>query len=80
MKIHIQYFAIFRQQRGLSQEDKEISKNTSAKTLYNDLAKKNGFKLSVDSIRVAINDHFTSINEILRDGDHIVFIPPVSGG
>ena len=78
-KIHIQYFALLREKRGVSQE----TYSTSAKRvqdLYLELQKKFKFKLTSDLLRVAINDEFAPWNTELKPGDRVVFIPPVSGG
>ena len=77
--IHIQYYALLREERGLSQE----AYSTNAKTvqeLYLELQKKFKFKLTPDLLRVAINDEFAHWNTALKSDDHVVFIPPVSGG
>lgn len=78
-KIHVQYFAILREQRGVSAEEL----NTSAATpgaLYDELRARHGFSLPRERIRAAVNDAFTDSSAPLRDGDRVVFIPPVAGG
>ena len=32
------------------------------------------------AVRVAVNDEFADWNQTLREGDELVFIPPVAGG
>ncbi|MED0672854.1 MoaD/ThiS family protein [Aneurinibacillus aneurinilyticus] len=34
----------------------------------------------IPSAMVAINQEFANIEEMLRDGDEVAFLPPVSGG
>lgn len=34
----------------------------------------------LDTVMTAINEEFASDDEVIRDGDTIAFIPPVSGG
>ncbi|MDN3017724.1 molybdopterin converting factor subunit 1 [Paenibacillus sp. BSR1-1] len=34
----------------------------------------------MDTVMTAINEEFASNDEVIRDGDEIAFIPPVSGG
>jgi sulfur-carrier protein len=78
-KVHVQYFAILREQRGKT--DEEIA--TSAATpgaLYDELRARHGFSLPRERIRAALNDTFVDSDATLRDGDRIVFIPPVAGG
>lgn len=34
----------------------------------------------MDTVMTAINEEFSTNDEVIRDGDVIAFIPPVSGG
>ena len=79
MKIHIQYFALLKDQSGTSDETLETSVDTPS-TLYSELKEKYQFTLGQDSLKVAINDEFSDWTTPLTDGDSIVFIPPVAGG
>jgi molybdopterin synthase sulfur carrier subunit len=36
--------------------------------------------IAESTIRVAVNEEFVSEAHVLRDGDEVAFIPPVSGG
>ncbi len=77
--IQIRYYAILREQRGLSDE----SIATSAKNLrelYGELQGKFNFTLGVDLIRPVVNNTFTDWDFEFKSGDEIVFIPPVAGG
>jgi molybdopterin converting factor subunit 1 len=78
-KIHVQYFAILREQRGVASEDLATSAATPA-ALYAELRARHGFSLPVERIRAAVNDAFVDATTPLRDGDRVVFIPPVAGG
>ena len=75
----IQYFAILREQRGLSQEKLTTSAATPSE-LYEELRARHSFTLPTDRIRAAVNDAFVDSSAPLHDGDRIVFIPPVAGG
>lgn len=77
--IHIQYFALMREERGLSKESYDTDAN-SAKELFDELKQKYNFSLGADRLRVSINDQFENWNYALRENDSIVFIPPVAGG
>ncbi len=77
--VHVQYFAILRENRGLSSE----SITTLAETpleLYQELKSKYDFHLSRDRMKVAINDEFRDWTVKLHSEDTVVFIPPVAGG
>lgn len=77
--LHIQYFAILREQRGVAQETLQTAAPTPA-SLYDELRTRHGFTLPVERIRAAVNDAFVSATHALREGDRVVFIPPVAGG
>lgn len=77
--IHVQYFAILREQRGLSTEKLTTSAATPA-ALYEELRGRHPFTLPADRIRAAVNDSFVDSATPLREGDRVVFIPPVAGG
>ncbi|HEY9773552.1 MAG TPA: MoaD/ThiS family protein [Planktothrix sp.] len=78
-KVSIQYFAMLREQRGISDESLVTSAAT-ARDLYDQLRTRHGFTLSADRLGVAINDEFAAWDRRLEDSDRIVFIPPVAGG
>jgi molybdopterin synthase sulfur carrier subunit len=77
--ITVQYFAILREQRGLAQEKLSTSATTPA-ALYEELRVRHGFTLPTDRVRAAVNDEFVTATAALREGDRVVFIPPVAGG
>lgn len=77
--IHIEYYAILREQRGLRAEDVETSANTAIQ-LYSELQKKHNLRLPTNILKVAINEEFSGWNTEIRSGDTVVFIPPVAGG
>lgn len=77
--VSVQYFAILREQRGLSHESLTTAATTPA-ALYDELRAKHGFTLPGDRVRAAVNDAFVDADAPLRDGDRVVFIPPVAGG
>ncbi|HEY1108232.1 MAG TPA: MoaD/ThiS family protein [Opitutaceae bacterium] len=77
--ITVQYFAILREQRGLGQETLVTAAATPA-ALYEELRARHPFTLPGDRIRAAVNDAFVDSASPLREGDRVVFIPPVAGG
>jgi len=77
--VHVQYFAILREQRGLSEEKLATAAATPA-ALYEELRGRYGFSLPGDRVRAAVNDAFVAGDAVLREGDRVVFIPPVAGG
>lgn len=77
--ITVQYFAILREQRGVSEESLDTRAQTPA-GLYGELSARHGFSMPLASLRVAINDEFASMDQALEDGDSVAFIAPVAGG
>lgn len=79
MTVSIRYFALLREQRGLSEEKLETAATTPA-ALYEELRARYGFTLPADRIRAAVNGEFVAADVPLQSGAEIVFIPPVAGG
>ena len=79
MKIKVFYYAILRDERGLGEETLETSVLTP-KALYEELQKRYRFSLPVELVKVAVNNHFVDMNTAFKEGDSVVFIPPVAGG
>jgi len=77
--VSIQYFALLREQRGLTHE-KLLTGATTPAALYEELSARYSFSLSTDRVRAAVNDEFVAPTHLLLDGDRVVFIPPVAGG
>ena len=77
--IHVQYFALLREERGLSQEA-IATRCENARELYLELKQKFGFRLDAKFLRVAINNEFKSWDTPLNNNDRVAFIPPVAGG
>ncbi|WP_266181970.1 MoaD/ThiS family protein [Dyella humicola] len=77
--VHLQYYAQLREQAGMSGEQVKTTA-TSLRELYEELRLRRGFSLAADVLKVAVNAQFSAWDRPLRDGDTIVFIPPVAGG
>lgn len=77
--IHLQYFAILREQAGLANETL-ITEAPDAEALYCELAARHGFTLDTSRIRVACDGQYRSMNTALTDQMRLTFIPPVAGG
>ena len=77
--LKIGYYAVLREQRGLSEELLESDAPTPA-ALYASLKAAHGFTLEASQLKVAINDAFKPWETPLQANDTVVFIPPVAGG
>ena len=81
--IIIEYFALFRSLAKRTEEILEFPSDTgilSIPALYDSLRARHGFPLEQSSVHVAVNDAYVPWDHVLRPGDRVVFIPPVSGG
>jgi len=79
MLIHLQYYALLREQAGRSTETLQSHAATPA-MLYAELQQRYPFTLAAAQLKVAVNGEFADWQRALADGDAVVFIPPVAGG
>ena len=77
--VNVLYFAKLRESRGLDEERVETLACTPA-GLYEELRFRHRLPLEIASLRAARNGDFCEWDELISDGDEIVFIPPVAGG
>jgi molybdopterin-guanine dinucleotide biosynthesis protein A len=78
-RITVQYYALLREQAGRRDEALTTTAATP-RELYAELAGRYPFSLAAEVLRVAINSEFGDWSAPLKDGDAVVFIPPVAGG
>jgi sulfur-carrier protein len=78
-QIRVQYFALLREQSGLSSEVCATNAQ-NPRELFSELSHKHGFSLPVERLAVAVNNEFSRWDNELAEGDVVVFIPPVAGG
>lgn len=79
MNLHVCYYGLLAERRGLAEERLEISATTTAE-LYAALDAAHCLGLIIHDFRVAVNDEFVAWDHPLRDNDSIAFLPPMSGG
>jgi molybdopterin converting factor small subunit len=78
-QVEVLYFAKLREARGTDAERVATLACTPA-GLYEELRFRHRLPLEIDSLRAARNGDFCGWEEMLADGDEVVFIPPVAGG
>jgi molybdopterin-guanine dinucleotide biosynthesis protein A len=78
-QLQVQYFAILREQAGRGGEQLTTRARTP-RELYEELRSRHGLTLAPQFLRVAVNDEFGDWTQPLKDGDTVVFLPPVAGG
>jgi molybdopterin converting factor small subunit len=79
LRLDLRYVAILRDERGLAEETVD-SRAATPRALYEELHARHGFSLAAARLQVAVNDEFAAWDRPLRDGDRVVFLPPVAGG
>ena len=77
--IEAQYFAAFREQAGRDREQVETQSRTTGE-LFAELAVRHGFADPIGRCKVAVNEELADWHAPLRDGDAVLFFPPVAGG
>ena len=77
--VHLRYFALLKEERGLSQETIQTTA-VSLSNLYAELKKKYELKLPQEFLKVAVNNEFKDWTTTLKNNDSVAFIPPVAGG
>ncbi|MGB5291705.1 MAG: MoaD/ThiS family protein [Lysobacterales bacterium] len=79
MKIGVRYFALFREQAGCDAESVEWSGGTAAE-LFQLMAERHPLLRNQAAALVAINDEMSDWTSTLKEGDEVLFFPPVAGG
>jgi molybdopterin converting factor subunit 1 len=81
MKIHLLFFASLRERLRKSEAERDLENGSTVADLWNTLCKENpGLDEMTPSISFAVNREYVDRAMILRDGDEVALIPPVSGG
>ena len=77
--IQLKYFA---QLKEIANKDSESVKTEACTPsgLFEEMKQRYQFPHKQKQLMVAINDDFSDWDHILKDGDEVVFIPPVAGG
>lgn len=80
MNVQVLYFAFLKDQAALSSELIEgVEPGSTVLDLF-ELLRGRHPSLRLDGVRAAIDEDFVATNTILKSGDLVALIPPVSGG
>ena len=79
ISVTARYFALFREQVGAESEAWTVEPCTAGE-LFVRAANKYSFLDGTARCKVAINDDLADWSTPLRDGDTVLFFPPVAGG
>jgi len=81
MKVKVKLFAILRERAGAGEVIKEIGEGSTVADLWAMLKKEYANLAPVETrLLYAVNQNYVKPDYALKDGDEVVFIPPVSGG
>lgn len=81
MRIHLLYFASFRDAAGRGEEDRDLAKGTRVEGLWRALTLEvPRFAAFPAMPPAAVNREYVGADTELHDGDEVAFLPPVAGG
>ena len=81
MVVDIRYFAMIREIVGRSRERRTVAEGATAGDLFDVIAADHPRLERLKPVVLPmVNQVYVPVDHLLRDGDEVVFIPPVSGG
>ena len=79
MKVRALYFAGLRARLGVAEQMLDLPEGSSASDAALAACGALGNEW-MTALRVAVNEELTSLSTVLKDGDELALLPPVSGG
>jgi molybdopterin converting factor subunit 1 len=79
MKIRIRCFASVRELFGSDEIERELPEGATLAQLRSDLAREQPRFADLPTAQ-AVNREYATPDRVLREGDEVAFIPPISGG
>ncbi len=81
MRVKVKLFARLRDIAGRGELERDIGPGATAAAVWCDLVREFPDLAAYErSLSTAINADYARMNDPVRDGDEIAFLPPVSGG
>jgi len=81
MRVRLLFFAVLRDITGKSEAEVSLPEGTRAADVWESLRREHrALATYVKPPMVAVNEDYAAPDTQLRDGDELVFIPPVAGG
>ncbi len=81
MRVTVRLFARLRDIAGASELARDVAPGTTIRAVWRQLAREYpAFAEYERSISAAVNTDYARMDEVVRDGDEVAFLPPVSGG
>jgi molybdopterin converting factor subunit 1 len=79
VRVHVKFFAIFREMLGVKSEQKEIVDGMTVEQLWKEYSARHPRTANLRAA-YAVNQKIVPPDHVLHDGDEVGFLPPVSGG
>lgn len=81
MKIKVKFFASFREAVGKPEVDIDLEENTTISELLT-LLKQRHPELGplTEPLVISVNKEYATYDSVLKNGDEVAILPPVSGG
>jgi molybdopterin converting factor subunit 1 len=81
MRVKLLYFGVLKDLFGREGETREVADGANVAALCDQLRGLTSNRIEVwPSLAVAVNREYASVDRVLRDGDEVALLPPVSGG
>ena len=77
MRVRVLYFGVLKDAFGRASDGLELAEGASVADLLRVVRGAEGFW---DSIAVAVNQEYAKSSDVLKEGDVVALLPPVSGG
>ena len=77
MRVRVLFFGMLKDAFGLESEELEVAEGATVADLLKGFRGRVGF---LDSIAVAVNQEYAQAGVVLKEGDVVALLPPVSGG
>ena len=78
-RVRVRFFALFREEAG-SHEHWVDTDAVSLGELFAEMGERYRISHSLQGAKVAVNDEMASFDDPVREGDTVLFFPPVAGG
>jgi molybdopterin converting factor subunit 1 len=81
MRVHLLYFASFREAVGRDEETRDVPEHSRVSDLWRELCREIPHFRRFDRMPpAAVNRAYAKPEAPLSDGDEVTFLPPVAGG
>ena len=80
MRVHVLFFGVLKDLAGKSSDLLDLPDGASVRDLMSHYSAKVPLNGSMASIAVAVNQEYAGTETVLKSGDEVALLPPVSGG